>query len=59
VNAFVTGDPPELSVGDEEQVERDLPLIGSGVLALGLTIAIAATPSLELTPEEIHEALFE
>ena len=57
VHAFVTGIPPELKVGDEQPLERDLALIGSGVLALGLTVAVTATPALELTLDEIRQAL--
>ena len=39
VHAFVTGNPPELRVGDEQPLERDIAQIGSGVLALGLAVA--------------------
>ena len=50
VDAFVTGDPPDLVVGDEKALERNLALVGSGILALGLAVAVTATPTLELTP---------
>lgn len=57
VAAFVGGDPPQLSVGEERPLERDLALIGSAILAIGLAIATTATPALELTLEEVREAL--
>jgi hypothetical protein len=57
VDAFVTGTPPELTVGDERPLERDLSIIGTGILAAGLTIAVIATPALELTVEDIRRAL--
>jgi hypothetical protein len=37
VGAFVNGHPPELTVGDEDALEKQLALIGTAVLALGLT----------------------
>lgn len=59
VAAFITGSPPKLTVGDEKQLERDLALIGSGILALGLAIAVTETPALGFTIEEIRQALAE
>ena len=59
VDAFVSGRPPELVVGAEKPLERDLALIGSGILALGLAIAVSATPTLGITCDEIRAALTE
>jgi hypothetical protein len=57
VAAFVIGNPSRLSVGEEGPLERDLALVGSAVLAIGLAIATTATPALVLTLDEIREAL--
>lgn len=57
VDALVTGNPTQLAVGDERPLERDLALIGTGILALGLAVAVTATPSLELSVDDIREAL--
>ena len=57
VSAFVSGEPPGLTVGDERPLERDLALIASGILALGLAVAVTATPALQLTYDEISAAL--
>jgi hypothetical protein len=51
VDPFVRGTPPELVVGDEQPLERNLALIGTAVLALGLTVAAASVPELGLTAE--------
>lgn len=57
VDAFVTGDPPQLAVGEERPLERDLVVLGAGILAAGLAIAVTASPALELTFDEIRQAL--
>jgi hypothetical protein len=57
VAAFVIGNPSGLSVGEEHPLERDLALVGSAILAIGLAIATTATPALVLTLDEIREAL--
>lgn len=57
VNAFVNGNPPELTVGDEDALERNLALIGTAVLALGLTVAATAVPALDVTADDVVEAL--
>jgi uncharacterized protein DUF5677 len=57
VATFVIGNPSRLSVGDERPLERDLALVGSAVLAIGLAIATTATPALVLTLDEIREAI--
>jgi hypothetical protein len=57
VAAFVIGNPSGLSVGEERPLERDLALVGSAILAIGLAIATTATPALVLTLDEIREAL--
>lgn len=59
VDAFVSGNPPQLIVGDEKPVERDLALIGSAILALGLAVAVTGTPALGITIDEIRQALTE
>lgn len=57
VAAFVIGNASRLSVGEEPPLERDLALVGSAILAIGLAIATTATPALVLTLDEIREAL--
>ena len=57
VNAFVGGALPRLAIGQEKPLERDLALIGSGILALGLAVAVTATPTLGLNLDEIQAAL--
>jgi hypothetical protein len=57
VAAFVTGNPPQPVVGDEKPLERDLRIIGSGILAIGLAVAVSATLRLNLTVDEIVAAL--
>lgn len=57
VNAFVDGAAPRLAVDEEKPLERDLALIGSGILALGLAVAANATPALGLKRDEIRDAL--
>jgi hypothetical protein len=57
VAAFVIGNPSGLSVGEEHPLERDLALVGSAILAIGLAIATTATSALVLTLDEIREAL--
>lgn len=57
VNAFVSGAVPRLAVSEEKPLERDLALIGSGILALGLAVAVTATPALGLNLDEIQAAL--
>jgi hypothetical protein len=47
VGVFVSGNLPELVIGGERPLDRDLPLIGSAVLAAGLVIAVAGTPELK------------
>jgi hypothetical protein len=59
VAAFVTAEPPQRVIGDEKAVRRDLALIGSGILALGLAVAVTATPALGITVDEIQQALTE
>lgn len=56
VAAFVTGDVPQLAIGDEKPLRRDLAVIGSGILILGFAVAVSATPSLNLTIDEIAAA---
>jgi len=53
----VGGNPPELVIGEEKPPQRDLAVIGSGILVLGLTVAVSATPTLALRLDEIVEAL--
>ena len=55
--AFVIADASRLSVGEEPPLERDLALVGSAILAIGLAIATTATSALVLTLDEIREAL--
>lgn len=57
VATFVSGDPPRLAVGAEKGLERDLALVGSGILALGLAIATVATLSLGIPIADIRTAL--
>lgn len=57
VDPFVGGRPPDLVIGDEQPLGRNLALIGTAVLALGLTIAVTAVPALELTVGDVVEAL--
>lgn len=57
VDAFVTGHPRRLGVGNERPIERDLGVIAAGVLGLGLAVAVTATPSLQLAYEHIDIAL--
>lgn len=57
VQAFVHGDSPALTVGDEQPAERDLALIGSALLAAALAVACDAGQSLGLTLDEIRGAL--
>jgi len=57
VAAFVIGNSPQLSVGEERPLERDLALVGSAILAIGLAVATTATPALVLTLDEVREAL--
>jgi hypothetical protein len=57
VDAFVGGHPPDLAIGDEQPLERDLAVIATAVLGLGLTIAVSAGPAFQLRVEEIAEAL--
>jgi hypothetical protein len=59
VDAFATGNPPQLIVGKEKPLERDLALIGSAILALGLAVAVTGTPALGITVDEIRQALTE
>jgi hypothetical protein len=57
VAAFVSGEPPNLSVGDERALERDLTVIGSAIVALGLAIAATATPALAVSVDDVRAAL--
>jgi hypothetical protein len=57
VATSVTGNPPQLVIGEEKPLERDLSVIGSGILVLGLAVGLSATPVLGLTLEEIERAL--
>jgi hypothetical protein len=57
VDPFVDGRPPDLVIGDEQSLGRNLALIGTAVLALGLTIAATAVPALQLTVEDVVDAL--
>jgi hypothetical protein len=60
VDRFVAGaDEQDLVVGDERAPGRDLAVIGSGILAAGLTIAVTATPALAISLDEIRQALSE
>jgi hypothetical protein len=59
VNAFVTGNPPQMTVGDERRLERDLAVTGTGIVAAGLAVAVSATPALHITLSEIRQALSE
>lgn len=57
VNVFVSGRPRHLSVGEEHPLERDLVVLATGILAIGLTVAVTATSALELTYDDIRAAL--
>jgi hypothetical protein len=57
VARFVTARPPLLVVGEEQPMPNDLALTGSCILALGLVVAVTATPSLSLTVDDIRAAL--
>jgi hypothetical protein len=57
VARFVHGDPRELRIGDEHALERDLTVIGSALLAIGLAIATTATPALTLSLDDVRGAL--
>jgi hypothetical protein len=59
VDAFVTGEPPQLVIGDEKPLERDLAMIGSGILTIGLTVAVSGTPALAISLDDIVGALAE
>jgi Family of unknown function (DUF5677) len=59
VAAFISGRPPELSVGDERAVERDLAMIGAAILAVGLVIACTATPALSIPVDDVRAAISE
>jgi hypothetical protein len=54
---FISGAAPQLTVGPEQPLERDLKQIGTGILALALAVATAATPQLVLTLDDVHAAL--
>jgi hypothetical protein len=54
VAAFVSGQPPRLAVGDERPLERDLSVIGSAILALGLVVAGTAKPVLAIAVDAGH-----
>lgn len=55
----IRGDEQHLVVGDERALGRDLAVIGSGILAAGLAIAVTATPALAISLDEIRQALSE
>jgi len=57
VDPFVSGHPPQLAIGHEHPLGRNLALIGTAVLALGLTIASSAVPALQLTIDVVVDAL--
>lgn len=58
VDRFVArADEQHLVIGDEQAPGRDLAVIGSGILAAGLTIAVAATPALAISLDEIRQGL--
>lgn len=57
VAAFVTGRIPHLHVGLERSLERDLVLVATGIMALGLAVAVTATPVLQLTHDQLRMAL--
>lgn len=57
VDAFVTGNPPHLVIGDEAPLERDLAVLGSAVLVLGLALTVTATPALAIDLDDITAAL--
>jgi len=44
-------------VGEEKTLERDLALVGSGILALGLAIATVAAPTLGISIADIRAGL--
>ena len=53
----VAGHAPELSIGQERPLTSNLEQLASGILALGLAVATAATPALQLTIDDIYTAL--
>jgi hypothetical protein len=57
VALFAQGEPPRLVVGRERALERDLPMIGAAVLAIGACVACEAVPVLGLTVEDVRQAL--
>jgi hypothetical protein len=57
VDPFVSGETPQLAIGNERPLDRDLALIGTAVLALGLTVAANAVPAIGLTADDVVEAL--
>ena len=57
VSAFVSGTPSGFIVGDERPHERNLAVIGTAVLALGLAVASTAVPALGMAVDEVVEAL--
>jgi hypothetical protein len=57
VNAFVEGAAPELRVTQERVLQRDLLLIGNGLVALGLAVATYAMPEAGLEIEEVRATL--
>jgi hypothetical protein len=57
VDAVVTGDPPRLVIGDEKPLERDLAVVASAVLVLGLALTAAATPAFAIGLDDITAAL--
>lgn len=57
VAAFVSGEPAQLSVAEEQPLKRDLALLGSAILASALAIASTATPALDLALDDISRAL--
>lgn len=57
VNALIEGEAPDLRVTQERPLERDLLLIGDGLVALGLAIASVATPAAGIEIEQVRAAL--
>lgn len=58
VDRFVSRrDEQHLMVGLEQALGRDLELIGTGIVAIGLVIAITATPTFAISIDEIRWAL--